>query len=239
MSEKLKEIYPVLDEPTHMIFSQSVDPEWALNEARWIVDNLPPSDYANASGKFFKNYIQWSFHKTSSQPLIKKFAEILEASKEEFRKIYNRNLDFEFIYLAYVKDIAQECSIWHRDYFLINGQAHLSILGNGDLLCYDYNDQLHNIKVPNGTCWFVNGSNFTHKINTGVGERFEICSPISPRKEIVEPRMLGIKPDDPLKLVDGTLPAYIEGQRKLKEQTIGNIKKGKDTHGGNVADFST
>ena len=231
--------YPIFNEPTHMLFNQAVDADWALKECRWIIDNLTPSDYANASGKFFKNYVQWSFHKTSEQPLIKKFAEILENSKEDFRKVYNRNLDFEFVYLAYVKDIAEECSIWHRDYFLINGQAHLSVLGNGDLLCYDYENNLHNIKVPNGTCWFVNGSNFNHKINIGVGERFEICAPISPRKEIVEPRMLGVDSNDPLKLVNSSIPAYVEGQRRLKEQTLANVKKGKDTHGGVVADFST
>ena len=230
--------YPVLNEPTHVVFEQKIDPEWALKECRWIIENLPPSDKSNASGKFYKNYVQWSFHKSSSHPLIKKFAQVLEENRKTFYQVYNRNLDFEFIYLAYVNDISEECSIWHRDYYLINGQAHLSILGNGNLLIYDYNNKLHNILVENGTCWFVNGSNFNHKINTGIGERFEICCPISPRKEIVEPRMLGIKKDDPLKLVDGTLPAYIEGQKRLALQTMDNIKKGKDTHGGHAADFS-
>jgi hypothetical protein len=51
--------------------------------------------------------------------------------------------------------------------------------------------------------------------------------------------MLGVDPNDPLKLVNSSIPAYVEGQRRLKEQPLANVKKGKDTHGGVVADFST
>ena len=41
--------YPIFNEPTHMIFNQSVNADWALNECQWIVNNLIPSDYADAS----------------------------------------------------------------------------------------------------------------------------------------------------------------------------------------------
>ena len=200
--------------PTHTIFD-SIDPDWCLSECRKIISDLPMTESSNISGKFFHTYKTWHFHKTSQLPIIKAFVEFTEKHREEFEKIYNKPLEIDWIVLAYTSDDSEEMSVWHKDRYYLDGQFHITVQGNANI-DIDTGKEKFNLKVPNGTVWYLNATHYYHKICPGNGnERFELCAPVNMRPEIRKWK-LKANPNDRIQLVNGDNEEYM----KLKQWLV-------------------
>ena len=74
--------------------------------------------------------------------------------------------------------------------------------------------------------WYLNGTEYKHKINTGTGtERFELLAPVSPRPEHVKIRLKQVV-DNKWKYIDSTSEEYINFRRKLAEGVEDAVKRG-------------
>ena len=115
--------------------------------------------------------------------------------------------------------------VWHKDRYFFNGQYHVTIKGNANI-SVDNEKEIENISVPNGTMWYLNGTEYKHKINTGTGtERFELLAPVSPRPEHVKIRLKQVV-DNKWKYIDSTSEEYINFRRKLAEGVEDAVKRG-------------
>ncbi len=160
-----------------------IDPEFALENARWIRDHVPLFEKSNGSGKFYRNYESTLFWHDSEQPLIKAFVNGIRAGREKFMATYERPLELTMINLTYVRDASEEICVWHQDGYWWTGQFHLTILGNGNLLVRDGSVTMH-IQAESGSIWYLNGTDYQHKIlNSWKGERFELLAPCNCRED--------------------------------------------------------
>ena len=210
--------------PTHTIFDK-LNPDWCLEQAQWIIKNIPMTESSNSSGKFYHTYRCWHIHKTSEIPLIKEMNRLIEEQSKQFEEIYKRKSEIHFINLAHTVDDSKEMCVWHKDRYFFNGQYHVTIKGNANI-SVDNEKEIENISVPNGTMWYLNGTEYKHKINTGTGtERFELLAPVSPRPEHVKIRLKQVV-DNKWKYIDSTSEEYINFRRKLAEGVEDAVKRG-------------
>jgi len=210
--------------PTHTIFNK-LNPDWCLEQAQWIVKNIPMTESSNSSGKFFHTYRCWHLHKTSEIPIIKEMNRLIEEQSKQFEEIYNRAPKTDFFILAHTIDDSKEMCVWHKDRYFFNGQYHITIKGNANISVDDGKD-IHNIDVPNGTMWYMNGTEYKHKINTGTGtERFELCAPISQRPEHVKVKIKGVV-NNKWKYIDTSSEEYNNFRKKLAEGVEDAVKRG-------------
>lgn len=159
-----------------------LDPDWCLNQCKYVINNFPIYEKANNSGKFFKTYHTYRFYKDSSIPLIKEFVNIIEKFSNTFLKIYpNKKYYLEYISITHVLDSSKKMCVWHKDKTYFDGQFHITVLGNGHIKIYE-NGIESTLKIDNGTVWYMNGSNYLHTIQQTKGERFEICAPNALRR---------------------------------------------------------
>lgn len=176
--------------PTHLILNK-MDPTWALNQSKDIIKNLPLTQSGSASGKFSYQYHQYMFHKSSQHPLIKKFVNYCHSSISIASKVYEREFSIEWIYLAHCSNPREQMSIPHKDGRWMNGQFHLTILGESDIKVWknsnpweDENEVGEDLIIPNGTIWYLNGSEVWHTINAHPPEkeigRLELLAPVNP-----------------------------------------------------------
>ena len=139
--------------PTHTIFDK-LDPDWCLEQAQWIIDNLPMTETSNSSGKFYHNYRCWHFFKDSEVPLIKEMVRLIQEQAKQFEEIYRRVPIPNFFVLAHTIDDSKEMCVWHKDRYFFNGQYHCTIKGNANI-SVDDGKEVHNINLPNGTVWYL------------------------------------------------------------------------------------
>ena len=92
---------------TNTIFDK-LDSDWCIEQAQWIVKNLPLTESINNSGKFYHTYRCWHLHKSSEVPIIKKMNRMIEDQSKQFKKIYNRSPKTDFFILAYTVDDSKE-----------------------------------------------------------------------------------------------------------------------------------
>ena len=203
--------------PTHKVFAE-LDPKWCLEQARWIVDNIPMTETSNSSGKFHHNYRCWHFHKTSEVPLIASMVHLIEKHSSEFEEAFGHAPIPNFFVLAQTLDDSEEMCVWHKDRYFFNGQYHCTIQGNANISVDPGDGNIEVIDLPNGSVWFLNASNYMHKINTGNGsERFELCAPMNQRQEHVDMK---------LKAVSNNRWRYIDGNDETYTQFRADIAKG-------------
>ena len=237
----------ILQEPTHKIF-HNLDPNWCLREAKRITQTIPMFERSNTSGKFYRTYHCWHFHRDSNEPLIQKFLELCEQQREIFTATYHRPLEIDFLILAHTPDSSQEMCIYHKDGHYFDGQMHLTILGNANIhVLHDTQFEPSPtepvnlasgelIRVPNGTFWFLNSTRFTHKILPSTGERFELCAAVNYRKDLVHSMMRAVseKPSRHLELIDEQFIEYRKGL--IRAQLKATIERRASNSG--VAEFS-
>lgn len=161
------------------------DPIWLEQEANRIIDNVPITELGNASGKFFENYECWVLHHSSDLPLVRHFMTLLENAKNEFVEVFEREAKVEFITLSLVRSPSQQICVPHKDGYFFNGQFHLTILGNGGITVYEPDDSKIAIEHPNGTFWYLNGTEYFHEIAPIRARRIEVCAPCSPREDLL------------------------------------------------------
>ena len=167
------------------------DPQVCLDLATSLVSKYKPTQHGSASGKFSQQYSQYLFHKSSSVPLIRFFSDKLESQLQVLSEKFGKPFSFEWVYLAQVLDPSQKFCIPHKDGFWMDGQAHLTISGEANIDVWRDIDPYENpqapyenIKVPNGTLWYLNGSSHWHRANPFELEselgRLEVLAPINP-----------------------------------------------------------
>lgn len=210
-------------QPVYTIFD-NLDPEWCLEQCRWVTENFPMTEKGNGSGKFHDNYFCWHFHKTSEVPIVKKFVEVMEANVDKFKDIYERDCIPNWISIAYTVDDSKEICVWHKDKYFFDGQYHLTVKGNANIAVKHEDESVENIFLPNGTIWYFNGSRYLHTINQGQGqERFEVCCPINQR---TLPQKYHAMSRDKWKHVDGTNEYYREMYKHVAKGVEEAVKRG-------------
>jgi|TARA_B100000959_G_scaffold120492_1_gene126584 hypothetical protein len=185
-------IYP------HATYLDYIDPDFALQQAKWIRKHFDPyplsTAYDKKAGRFYSNYKNYFFHKTSSIPLIQQYVKILTRHKDVFEKLYNRPMQIDWVYLAYTEDSSKEMGTNHYDSEVFwDGQFHCTIQGNANIVMYD--NTLENlITCKNGTIWYLNATEYIHKIKPSHGERFELNVPNNLNPKIIKLRneMIGV-----------------------------------------------
>lgn len=221
---------------SHYTILNRSDAETLKDQAIAVTNQFAESECANSSGKFFNNYRCWHFHKDSSLPLINTAKKLFESEFKLLNEIYRKDFRIDFIILNYVEDSSQEICLWHKDGYFFDGQMHLTILGNGSIEVEVANEEVDYIFVPNGTVWYLNGSQFRHRIRPTLGPRLEICAPVNQRREDVEIKMNALSHDEVL-LVDGANLEWTKLRREQATYVLRAIEKGKASN-SNVASFS-
>ncbi len=208
-------------EPFFMVFDH-IDPDWCLSEALKIRSKFPPTMEGSATGKFYGAYKTIHFLVDSELPLIKNFVKLVKANEERFKATFNRELRIDLIHLAITDDASEEMSIPHIDGYWMEGQAHLTILGNADVdIWAGSRDEKNRCRLtfPNGTVWYINSSVYYHTINTSRDERqnpgglrIELTAPINIRdmEEIHE-----VAIDSPDRYID---PSNLKWQSMKRKQ---------------------
>lgn len=218
----------------HFLEFDMLDPQWCLDQAESIISKYPYSERSNVSGKFFKNYQGWIFHKTSSLSLIQTFGKFCQKYADSFKEQFSKKLEVEFIRLNLVEDASEEICIWHKDGYFFDGQMHLTVLGNACVEVQN-NNKIEFLHFPNGTFWYLNGSRYYHRIVPTKGRRIEICAPISPRRESVKIMKKALV-KSPEKRVDGNNSELLVLQRKYVHYILKAIENKKASN-LEVADF--
>jgi hypothetical protein len=210
--------------PTHTIF-ESLDASWCLDECKKIVKDFPMTESSNSSGKFYHTYKCWHFHKSSNVPIIKKFSESIMMHKTKFEEVYNKELNIDFIVLAYTSDNSEEMSVWHKDRHFMDGQFHISVQGNGNIDVND-NEKVFNVSVPNGTLWYLNATHYFHKICPGTGiERFELCAPVNMRPEHRDWKLKAVSNDE-WRHISGENPEYTNFRKHIAQGVKEAVARG-------------
>ncbi len=174
------------------LYLDRIDSDFALQQAQWIKKHFDPyplsTAYSKDSGRFYSNYKNYYFHKSSDIPLIQHCIKILNTHKDVFEKLYNRPMQIDWVYLAYTKDSSEEMGTDHYDSEVFwNGQFHCTIQGNANILVY--NGGIQNIITAyTGSLWYLNSTEHIHKIKPTHGERFELLMPNELNPKIVKLR---------------------------------------------------
>jgi hypothetical protein len=193
----------------HVLSLGEIDPDFALQQARWIHENIPVMQKGNGSGKFYQNYISFGFWHDSQQPLIKKFVELIQSKESIFKEAFEKELRLDYIYLSYVERAEEEICLWHKDGYWWDGQFHMTILGNSQILVQDGGLTIH-ISAENGTVWYLNGSEYYHKIAQSYsGPRYELLAPCNLRQESINRKGRAVV-SQPERWIDGKHPAISE-----------------------------
>ena len=87
---------------------------------------------------------------------------------KSYQEIYNREPKPFMYRFSYVEDDSEPMCAWHQDRFYFNGQFHCSVQGNGRVEV-DNGNEIVLAEVPNGTVWYLNGTEYRHRIKTGDG----------------------------------------------------------------------
>ena len=230
---------PKPGEPTHNIFGK-LDPQWCLEQCKYIVNELPRTEKSNASGKFFDTYEQWKFHKSSNLPIMQKFREELEKHLPEWEKIYGRKPRLDFFILAYTKDSTKEMSIWHTDKYFYDGQFHLTVQGNANI-----ETEKETIFLDNGTLWYLNGTTYKHKINANKEpiERYELCCPIYQQEKHIDVLMSCVKGDNKLVYANEDFKKMANTEKKGVEEAVKRgtassvLSENKGRHIANMSEY--
>ena len=219
--------------PTHITIG-SIDPDYALTETKKILENFPMTERSNACGKFHRNYCTWQFHISSNLPIIKEINQIIFGDKS-YQEIYNREPKPFMYRFSYVEDDSEPMCAWHQDRFYFNGQFHCSVQGNGRVEG-DNGDEIVLAEVPNGTVWYLNGTEYRHRIKTGDGnERYEIVITNDEREYDANMKLQFLT--GPERRIDIHNPLY----EKYNEECIADIKdslKRNNFSGSYVAEYT-
>ncbi|MEO0335325.1 MAG: hypothetical protein AAF202_02970 [Pseudomonadota bacterium] len=168
------------------------DPIRALDLAKSLISKYDVTQCGSASGKFSHDYSQYLFHKSSDVPLIKEFVERVESHLGSLQQEYNRPFHIEWIYLTRTLKPQKEFCIPHKDGYWMDGQIHLTIQGEANIEVWSgggspYEDEKAEpelLQMPNGTIWYLNGSNYWHNAKTLEAElpegRIELLAPVNP-----------------------------------------------------------
>lgn len=211
--------------------------KWCERQARLIVSKYPFTAAGNSSGKFFKNYKCWHFHKSSSLPLIQIFAELCEKHTHSFKSRFKKSLGIEFIVLTYIEDASIESCIWHKDGYFFDGQMHLTILGNASIEIKTKHNESKHLRFPNGSFWYLNGSQYQHRISPFPGERLEICAPVNPFREGLNMQLRAIESEPSEKLLKSSNPEWISLQKKCSQYVLQAVDK-RTASNFKIADFN-
>lgn len=204
----------------------SVNAQLALNQAEWIRDHLPFTQRANGSAKFYRNYISWGFWRDSQLPLIQDFVAVLEKGRDQFESIYQRPMQIGYIYLSYVEDASQEMCLWHRDGYWWSGQFHLTILGNAEILVREKGVETR-IRKDNGTVWYLNGTQYEHKIAADhIGPRFELLAPCGFREPSAQAHR-NAATETPERWIDGRHPEFVREIESARIYMENSIRSGR------------
>jgi hypothetical protein len=206
----------MLDKP-YKIFGRT-DPSSLVSQARRVMSQIPMSEFSNASGKFFGNYQSWHFYKDSSLPLIKFFIDLCEMYRGDFEDYFEKKMEVNFINLVYTKDSSQQICIRHKDGYFFDGQIHLTILGNSNVVV-EHNGLETLLHHPNGTFWYLNGSEYYHWIKSSIGERIEMLAPVNQRPEDLEKKLICVS-ERPERYLDTTSEQW----KSLRQQQIEHVK---------------
>lgn len=213
----------------------NANPEWVRSEALKMMEYHPSSEKANSSGKFYSIYECWHFHRSSEWPLIRYVIKTMELQTEIIRRVYAKNFHLEFFVLSRVSELGQPVSLWHKDGYFFDGQIHLTITGNANVDC-KVGDQEQRLVFPNGQLWYLNGSNYEHRVPPTDSERIELCAPVNQRASDVEQKKMAIVKDG-LGWVDGTHSGWTQLRRQQSDYVRKSVALGKASN-LNVADFS-
>jgi len=178
--------------PTDKKFG-AIDPEFCLDQAHWIIKNIPvcqETEFAKV----------WRFHKESEVPLIREARQHIEKVAKGFEDVYKRYPHTEFfVFTETVKD--KPDPVWYKDK-VSNGQMHFSIAG-GSNINIDNGEKIKNIKVPDGTVWMLNSSQYMHQpVDVNGATRLELFAPLNQlpsfirekTKQIVDNKWKYLKP---------------------------------------------
>lgn len=210
--------------PVFTLFDQ-LDSEWCLDQAKWIIENIPITEYGNASGKFYKNYKTWQFYKDSSIPLVKEVLRVIEENNSKFQKIYGNIPVPNFLVLNQVDDSAEEMCVWHKDRYFFNGQYHCTIKGNGNVLVDMEDGTTQLINLPDGSVWFFNSTEWKHKIQPTSGERIEVCLPMDQLEEHVRSKKFAVVENE-YRYMDGNNERYIQARKHAAKAVESAVKAG-------------
>jgi len=191
-----------------------IDPNWAQKQAKEIFETMPCTQRGSNSGIFHSNYENWKFVRGSAVPLIKKFFDLIDENNDKFKHLYGRELNIHVCRLTYVRDASKEINVWHRDGHYLNGNTHLTIKGNCNLLIADDEECVTHLQVPNGTYFFFNATNYQHIIKPTVGERIEAVGFIDEFQKHIDMYYASAE-KSPYKLCDNTHPAWREHQETI------------------------
>lgn len=165
--------------PTHKKFGK-LDPEFCIDQAHWIMKNIPCMEQGEISRV-------WRFHRSSELPLIREALKHIEKCAVGFDKVFGRtpNPTF-FVFTETLKD--REETVWFKDK-VSWGQFHFAISGGSNVLI-DNGSKIKNIKVDNGSAWYLNSSSYMHRINEMEGaERLELYAPLNQTKVYIDDHM--------------------------------------------------
>lgn len=224
----------------------NLDPQWLRTRVQEILDGYPPTDYGNNSGKFYKNYETYWFHKSSSLELIQNFVSQVENFSSRFKEIYSRELEIEFLFLSRIRDSSVPASLFHKDGYFWNGIFHLTIEGQSNI-DYCFNPEvcnpneiqptdIKNLKFESGHIWYFNSTPFYHKIGLGEGERLELCAPCSMHPSYIE-RCHKYGEFDSNGYIGGNSLEWKQSKTYAKEYVLNAIFEGTASN-SEIAEFS-
>ena len=222
--------------PVYSKFDKLNATDWCIQQAKTIISKYPYSAEGNSSGKFFKNYKCWYFHKSSSLPLIQTFSNLCKKHTINFQKQFGKPLGVEFIVLTYIEDASIESCLWHKDGYFFDGQMHLTLLGNASIEVI-VGSKVKHLQFSNGSFWYLNGTQYQHRISCFPGKRIEICAPVNPLKESTQLLLRAIQSESPEKLIKASNPDWIAIQKKHAQYVLQAIDR-KTASNLKVASFS-
>ena len=203
-----------------------IDPVWAQEQAKEIIETMPRFQRGVTTAKFYNNYETWKFVRGSTHPLIEKFFNLVDEHKDTFRKLYNRECNVHVCRLTYVQNASEEISVWHKDGKYLNGNMHLTINGNCNLLIRDEEKCVTHLQVPNGTYFFFNATEYQHTVKPTSGERIEATGFIDEYQASID-AYYAAAADHPYKLCDKNHPAWIAWEFKVYDYMKKSFADGK------------
>lgn len=202
-----------------------IDPDWAQEQAKDIFDTMPRFQRGVGTAKFYDNYEMWYFVRGSKHPLIKKFFELGDDHNERFKHLYGREINVHVCRLTYVRDSSKEIGVWHQDGHYLNGNTHLTIKGNSNLLIKD-DDSITHLQVPDGTYFFFNATTYQHQVKPTSGERIEACGFIDEQQSSVD-ALYAAAESHPYKLCDRNHPAWVKQREEVYKYMKASFEEGK------------
>ena len=202
-----------------------IDPNWAQEQAKDIFDTMPRFQRGVGTAKFYDNYEMWYFVRGSKHPLIKKFFELGDEHNERFKHLYGREINVHVCRLTYVRDASKEIGVWHQDGHYLNGNTHLTIEGNSNLLIKD-EEYITHLQVPNGTYFFFNATEYQHLVKATSGERIEACGFIDEQQSSVD-ALYAAAEDHPYKLCDRDHPAWVQQRNEVYKYMKASFEEGR------------